>query len=165
MNISFLKNKRGSSLLEIIVYLAMFTVLSTVIVNSLLISMRLYKDARTNREFTEQGSLAMERISRSVRSASAVNVASSTLGTSPGVLVLTNGTSTTMFDVSSSALRLTENGAVSGNLTAGRISVSSLIFYYYSATSTSVKTDIRLTDSVSGRSESFSTTNILRNAY
>ncbi len=165
MTTSFLKNKKGTSLLEVIVYLAIFSAFSTIIVNSLLISMQLYKEARTNREFAEQGSLVMERISRSVRGASAVNVASSTLSTSPGVLVLTNGTSTTMFDVNSGALRLTENGAVSGNLTAGRISVSSLIFYYYNATSTSVKTDIQLTDNVSGRSESFSTTNILRNAY
>ena len=165
MSISCVKNKKGSSLLEIIVYLALFTVLSTVIVNSLLISMRLYKDARTNREFTEQGVLVMERLSRTIRSADTINASSSTFDVSPGVLVLSNGTSTTVFDTDNSALRLTENGAVSGNLTGGRISVSSLIFYYYHATSTSIKTDITLTDSVSGRSESFSTTNILRNAY
>lgn len=160
---------KGFSLVEMVIYLGILAFMTVVLITALTLSMKMYRHARITRDFSEQGMLAMERITRSVRSATSVNGASSTFNTSPGVLSLTyaSGTpSTRLFDVSSNQLRLTEDGSVSGNIIGGRIQVSSLIFRSISTGSIpAIKTELTLYDTISGRSETFYATTILRSSY
>lgn len=119
-------------MIELIVYLAIFTVISVVLVTSLTTIMRTYARAATYRTLQSNGELVMERIVREVRQAATITTGSSTFGSSPGVLALSGtdagGTTHTItFDVASSAVRVTDNGTTN-NLSTSEVAVSSLIF-------------------------------------
>lgn len=161
-------NKKGYSLLELVIYLALFAALSMVLVNIAVVGYKAYRTVRVNRDFTENGLLAIERISRTVRSATDASN-SSTFGSNPGVLILTTSTGTSTFDVSNGALRLTEttaSGTTVGNITGGIVTVSSLVFDKITTSKgQAIKTAITLTYSATSRSETFYVTTILRGAY
>ena len=128
-----LKNKKGYTLVELVVYLSLFCLLSLTLVRITVTGYNVYKVVRINRDFTENGILAIDRISREVRNATSVS-GSSVLNSSPGSLVLVNSTGTVTFDVNNNQLRLTEtknNNTTTANLTGGVISVSSLVFYNF----------------------------------
>ncbi len=123
----------GVTLIEIILYAAMFAALSVILIKCLLVMLRSYTETRVNDDLLEAAQVSIERVSREVRSAISVDPSSSTFGTSPGVLQInTTNTSgvakTEKFDLSSGALRFTDNGTVSGNFTGAQVSVTSLIF-------------------------------------
>ncbi len=162
------KSKKAYTLLELVIYLALFAVLSLVLVRVTVTGYNVYKTIRINRDFTEHGLTAIDTISRAVRNASSVS-ASSTLSASPGVLALTNSTGTTTFDVSNSALRetdVTASGTTVGDVTGGKVTVSSLIFEKITTTkSQAVKTKITLIHTPTGRTESFYVTTVLRGSY
>jgi len=168
MKTQLIKNKKGYSLLELVIYLALFGVLSMSLVQITTTGYKVYKNVRINRDFTEHGLLAVEQISRTIRSASDAS-SSSTFGANPGILILTTDNGTTTFDVSSGALRLTEttaSGTTVGNVTGGIVTVSSLVFYKIITTQgQAVKTVLTLTHTPTGRSESFYITTILRSSY
>ena len=162
------RNKRAYTLVELVIYLALFTILSLVLSNITISGYKAYKTVRVNRDITEQSSLAMEYITRTIRSASDAS-SSSTFDTSPGVLILSNSSSTTTFNLSSGVLRISETtagGTTVGNITGGNISVSYLMFEkIVTAKSQAIKTILTLTQSATGKSETFYMTTILRDSY
>ncbi len=163
-----LKNKKGYTLVELVVYLSLFCLLSLTLVRITVTGYNVYKVVRINRDFTENGILAIDRISREVRNATSVS-GSSVLNSSPGSLVLVNSTGTVTFDVNNNQLRLTEtknNNTTTANLTGGVISVSSLVFYNFSTSQGQfVKTVLTLKHNPTGRTENFYVTNLLRGVY
>ncbi len=163
----FTKNYKAYSILELIVYLALFGMLSVVLVNIAVGGSKVYRTVRANRDFIENGALALERITRSVRSATATT--GSTFDTSPGVLVLTTSAGTTTFDVSGSSLRLTDttaSGSTTDNITGGGVTVTSLIFNKITtAQGDAIKTKVTLYNTLTGKSENFYATTIMRAQY
>ena len=165
--------KNGYSLVEIIVYLAIFTTLSVLVINSFVIVLGAFNTTRSNRNLLESGSLAMERISREIRQASSVDIANSVMGSNPGVLQLnsTNSAGTTMimkFVVGNGALNISKDGVLIGNLLGQNILVDNLIFRRITTTNgEAVKIELTLEDSGSkiSRLENFYDTIILRGAY
>ena len=169
-----LKSKqKGYSLMEMLIYLAIFTMLSILVINSLITVMTSFATTRTNRDLLESGSTAIERISREIRQAKDVDIANSTLGSSPGVLQLnsTNSVGNSMvikFMISSGALNIYEDGVLKDNLLGQNISVNSLIFRRISTTnSEAVKIEMTLQDnkSKSTKTANFFDTIGLRGAY
>ena len=165
--------KNGYSLVEIIVYLAIFTTLSVLVINSFVIVLCAFNTTRSNRNLLESGSLAMERISREIRQASSVDIANSVMGSNPGVLQLnsTNSVGTAMivkFVVGNGALNIYKDGVLVGNLLGQNILVDNLIFRRITTINgEAVKIELTLEDSGSkiSRLENFYDTIILRGAY
>lgn len=159
--------------MEMLIYLAIFTMLSILVINSLITVMTSFATTRTNRDLLESGSTAIERISREIRQAKDVDIANSTLGSSPGVLQLnsTNSVGNSMvikFMISSGALNIYEDGVLKDNLLGQNISVNSLIFRRISTTnSEAVKIEMTLQDnkSKSTKTANFFDTIGLRGAY
>lgn len=170
-----MKNNKqnGYSLVEIVVYLAIFTSLSVLVINSFIVVASSFSTTRTNRDLLESGSTSIERIAREIRQATSVDIVNSTLGSSPGVLQLNSvdssgNTVLIKFSVSNGALNLYEAGTLVGNILGQNITVNSLIFRRISTTNgEAVKIEMRLTDSTSKNSESanFYDTIILRGRY
>ncbi len=158
----------GFSLIEVIIYLAVL-VLATIAVVTTFFSLRsVFERNRTERELADAATEILERIGREARYATSVKV-TSTLDTSPGVLDLDQGATTTKFYVSNNNVTVSQNGVVQGPLDPDSVSVNSLIFNKYDITGTSTAVRTALTLSVSGRyastSKTFYTTSILRGSY
>ncbi len=118
------KNK-GYSLLELLIYIALFAVISIVLVRSLIVVMRTYASAQANRRLQNNGELIMERITREVRDAESIS--SGTFGTNPGVLALSGEDGNTTFSVVSDAVQVNDDGTI-GALSTNKVSVTSLVF-------------------------------------
>ncbi len=164
---------QGYTLPEVLVYIVLFVIMSTLVVSMLLTMSKSFSEIRANRDLSRSGTSVMERIEREIQNAESIDSANSTLGSSPGVLTLNGHDSsgvarTVKFDVTSNKLHVYENGADQGVLSSDPTTVSSLIFQSITTTKGSgVKVSLTLTD-VRGsqtRSESFYTTVTLRGSY
>ena len=160
----------GFSIIEIIVYIAIFAVMSAVIINSYITIFSSFSNTQTMRNLLESGHTAMERISREIRQADSLNMGSSVFGSNPGELQLNSIDETgNLYSVEISAqggaLYLSYNGNLVGNLLGQNISVINLVFRrLVTTTSEGVKIELTLQDnrSRSLRQEKFYNTVILR---
>jgi len=140
----------GFTLVEVILYTVLFAALSVVLINCLLIMLRAYTETRVNDDLLESAQVSLERMTREIRIAKSVDTTTSVFGSSPGTLKINttdaSGTAKTeQFDVSSSALRFTDNGTVSGNITGAKVSVTSLVFRNITTTAgTAVRIEMTL---------------------
>ncbi len=141
---------KGYSLIELVVYIALFVVISIVIVQSLVFVMKTYANARSFRALQQNGELVMERITREVRQSSSVTTASSVFGVNPGTLVVSGTDSggsvyTDTFSVVSGAIQLSKTGTVS-TLSTNEVTVSGLTFWNITTTnSNAIKVKLDLT--------------------
>lgn len=78
-SISISQKKGGFSIIEIIVYLAIFTMLSILVINSFITVMRSFSVTRENISLLEAGINSMERISREIRQSNVVDLTSTNL--------------------------------------------------------------------------------------
>jgi type II secretory pathway pseudopilin PulG len=163
-----LQKQKGYTLIEIIVYLAIFTATSILVINSFVLVISSFNMTRINRDILEAGSNVMERISREIRQATAVDIAGSTFGTSPGVLSLTTGSTIDNFMVSSGSVAFYKSGSIVDSLFGTNITVTSLIFrHIVTAEGEAVKIELTLQDTRGAVSKSvnFYNTIIVRGGY
>ncbi len=141
---------KGYSLIELVIYIALFVVISIVIVQSLVFVMKTYANARSFRALQQNGELVMERITREVRQSNTVSTASSVFGVTPGTLVvsgLTSGGSayTDTFSVVNGAVQLSTTGVIS-TLSTNEVVVNALTFWNITtANSDAIKVRLDLT--------------------
>jgi len=166
--------KRGFTLVEMVVYVAVIAVIFAVVVNTILSVSSAWGNARVKRNLMQQGGATMERILREIRLADSVNVGGSTLGVHPGILELATIQSpsdetalTRSFLLSSTTLMMSEN-SVNTPLTSG-VDITNLIFYKITNGNISEGVRVMLTveDGV-GRyyqSRNFYGTAVLRRSY
>ena len=129
MTIRDRQNKnRGFSLIESLIYIAILAIMTTLIVNMLIVTVRSYNNLKISRNINNSMIMSLERITRSIKSADNVLVLESTFDTHPGVLTLQAGATTTEFYLSGGTLRVKENTIDTGSLTQQNLSVDSLVF-------------------------------------
>ncbi len=173
MNFKILKFKRGYSIIEIIIYIAIFIAVSIAVINSFVVVMNSFVSARTNQDLLTSGNDALERVSREIRQATSVDVANSTLGSSPGILQMNSVDSGGTARISkiayvSGALDIYNNGVLIGNLVGQNVLVTNLVFRRISTTNgEAVKVELTLQDQRAPyyKSENFYDTVILRGKY
>lgn len=166
--------KNGFSIIEMIVYLAIFTVLSILVINSFIVILSSFNTTNMNRKILESGSVSMERISREIRQAKNIDIVNSTLDTSPGTLQLNstdsggNALVIKFKDENNGQLNLYSGGSLKGNLLGSNITLTSLIFSRI-ATAQGEAVRIRMTlqysEGHSVKSENFYDTIVLRGNY
>lgn len=165
--------KKGFTLIEMIIYTAILSLIFVFVINTLLIISRSYRTIKLINDINNSASLSFERLVREIRLAESVNVPQSTLETSPGILVLNTTDKlgepiVLKFYIDQNALKLDEGGILSGALTRDNIVVSNLIFdHIISSTSEAVKIWMELSSDNEGvnKVESFYTTAVLRSSY
>ncbi len=131
---------RGFSLVEMVVYVSVLIFMLFILVEVVTSFVRSERLIRTSRDIDNSALVSLERIGREVRRANSINVASSTLLSSPGVLVLSGedgegNLRMVEFFLSNSSLRYKENGVDLGPLTSSSTRVTNLVFRRF-ATST-----------------------------
>lgn len=168
-----LKASVGFSLIEMIVYISLLTVIMVSVVNMLLVMSRANSFYKVSRHIQSSAVFALDRIVRDIRNAQSVDLIGSTLGASPGVLILntTQATGTPeiiQFYVSAGALRVKQDGGDIGPLTLSDVSVQNLVFRHINTgISQAVKVELTLSSGAGSfaRSANFYATAVLRDSY
>lgn len=172
---SFLrKNKRnGFTLIEAVIYVAILAVAFTIVVGSLIRMTSAYGRLRDAQNIQNAAITALDRMTRELRDAESIVLASSSFGSHPGRLTLqtTDASSTPRtveFYMDGNVLKMKENGVDQGPIMRPNVVLSSLIFRHATTTvSDAVKVELTFVagTSTSVRTENFYTTVILRNSY
>jgi hypothetical protein len=170
---NFLKKRnlvRGYSIIEIIVYLAIFTAISILVINSFLVILSSFNKTNMNRKLLESGSVTMERISRDIRHAASIDIVNSTMGTDPGILQLNmaSGGYMKFKKETNGELYLYNNSSTGNNLLGQHVSLTNLVFRRIATTeSEAVKIEMTLqySDGNNIKSENFYNTIVLRGGY
>ncbi len=159
---------RGFSLIEVLVYIAVTVFVSTAGVLTYLSLNTVLLRQETERSVNHAAVVALEKISRDLRSASSVNTSQSTLGTSPSTLTLNVGTSTTGFSIVGGVLVYTRGGVEVGPLTGTAVTIENFTVDRYLGTSTEL---VRVALTLSAENKAASTTRtyytsaVLRGSY
>ncbi|MEK7107807.1 MAG: hypothetical protein AAB537_01145 [Patescibacteria group bacterium] len=162
--IKFLSNKnKGTSLPELLIYVAILALILVTLINMILAIGKSYGRLKSSRAIEAVGEVALEQMTREIRKALAVNAAS-ILNISPGKLIL----DTTEFSLIGEAIYERANGGAFLPLTASSTAITSLIFRELSNGRTkAVKVELTAQsgEGVAFRSEKFYTTITLRGSY
>jgi prepilin-type N-terminal cleavage/methylation domain-containing protein len=146
-------HKRGFTLVEMIIYIAFFAVLSMLAVEATIVVMKSFYTLRLTQSISQSATVGLERLSREIRNAYDVDAVNSTFGTSPGRLTLKTkdalGANTTVeFYVTNSQLGIKEGGVDKGSLMTKNATLTNLIFRSITtANSKAIKIDMTIADS------------------
>jgi prepilin-type N-terminal cleavage/methylation domain-containing protein len=163
---------KGFSLPEIIVYIAILSIVSLALAQTAIIANKSFQLARAERTIDASVLSAFDRLSREVRNAMSVDTADSVLNASPGTLALYVGSGSSQvvrrFYLSNGVVEVSDNGVLQGDLTSSEATTTSLIFRVLTATSTkAVRVELiiaaQATSSIA--SDKFYDTFVVRNTY
>ena len=160
---------KGYSIIEILVYLAIFTIISIVVINLFITTISSFNITNINRKLLEAGQVSMERITREVRQAKNIDVANSSSDSLQLNSTNISGDSQVVkFTSESGKLNLYQDSSLIGNLLPENINMTSLIFRRITtAKGEAVKIEMTLQYSVGKNTkyENFYNTIILRGEY
>ncbi|MDE2399435.1 MAG: hypothetical protein KGL67_00240 [Patescibacteria group bacterium] len=160
------KKNSGYAILELLFYIAIFVVLTLVLINVMLSMAKSFKETSLQTEWVQSGTI-MERISREIRQAYDIG----SISTSDIVLNTkdSNGNNKTVeFVLSGTDLQLLENGVLTGNLNTPNIAVGALNFTQITTTTgkaVKVLLTIKSKNDVFSRNQNFYDTIVLRGTY
>ncbi|OGI95138.1 hypothetical protein A3A03_01805 [Candidatus Nomurabacteria bacterium RIFCSPLOWO2_01_FULL_40_18] len=164
--IKITKKQNGYAVLELLFYISFFAVLSLVVINAMITMAKSFRETAIQAEFMQSGNI-MERISREIRQAYNISLISGSdlvLNTKDDAGV----DKTVEFLLSSTNLRLIENGVLTGNLNTPNISVTAVTFTQITtAKGKAVKVTMTLVsqNDTLNRSQNFYDTVVLRGIY
>lgn len=125
----------GYSLIETVMYIALFVLLASVLVGTLFGMTSAYREIRVNDDLLDSSSVAMERMTREIRDAVSIDTGASTFGATPGTLTLNSldgsgAPKTVEFNVAGSGALdiLDSTDGTARDLTGGHVVVTSLVF-------------------------------------
>ena len=160
------KTEKGYAIVELLFYIALFAILSVVVINAMLTMTRSLKETSIQIELVQSGNI-MERIGREIRASYAINIISAT------DLVLNtkdNGgaNKTVEFLLAGSNLQFLENSILTGNLNTPNISITALTFTQITTTqgqAVKVALTLKSINDAFGRTQNFYDTVVLRGSY
>ncbi len=161
-------SKRGFTLIEALIYIAILSAVFVMFVNALLAINKSFAVIRTIMTQNAAAVSSMERMTREIRGSVSVDAAS-VLGANPGTLILNqaDGSKITFLLINQS-LHLELGGVDQGALLPASVTIPRLVFYKLdSGVSTAVKIEMQIQDKESGvtRAGSYYDTVILRGSY
>lgn len=122
LKFSKIKNKnQGYSLLEIVFYISLFAVVSILVINSMIVMMRSFRETKINIDLAQNSSI-LEKISREIKQADSIASLSS------NSLTLNSDSQVINFALSGTDVTYTEDGNLIGNLNTSTVMVTNLTF-------------------------------------
>ena len=123
---AILENKNGFTLMEIVVYIGLSTIILLVVIGQQMMFLQMSVKHQTMTEVEQQGEFVMHLMTQTLRNADAIN--SPSVGSSASVLsidVFDAIDDPTVFDVSGGQIRIAQGGDAAVNMTSDLLSVSS----------------------------------------
>ena len=158
--------KRGYTLIEALVYIALIVLITVVLIQTLVFLTQGFRQAKGLRVVRLSAETALERIVREIRFADGVTVVGSIFDTHPGTLVLssidpiTETPQTITITASGSALAIQKDAGTPALLTPTTVTVENIVFRYITTPlSEAVKIELRI------NGENFYSTALLRRSY
>lgn len=169
------RHKKGIGLLEVLIYIAIVTLLTVIVINTTTIVIAASGKDRLKKNILGEAGIAVERIVREIRLADSVDVPGSVFGEHPGILKLNTIVSsgdptptTREFSLKDGLLRLREGTSEPMALTE-KVVITNLVFYYSDNGEISEAITLELTaeDKLKNITEThiFNTTAVLRRSY
>ena len=170
-----LKNKKGFTLLEVVIYVGLLTIITSIVTNSFLSDIHVWGYARSTRDATSAGRLMLERMDQEIKLSRSVDTITSILGTHPGKLVLdtfagvtSTQESTLEIFLDGEELKIKRGVGTTISLSGGKARVTNLVFRRLVSSKSEI-VRIELTVEVSSgkftKEISFTTAAVLRGAY
>lgn len=167
------KKRKGFTLIEMIIYVAILGIISVLTISAVLTLLGVFSEVRVSRDVSNAATVSLERIIREVRFADSIDVGASTFDLSPGRLTLntkdSSGANTTIeFFVSGNMLRVKESGVDSGALIGQNVTTDNLIFRSVPGiNSNAIRAELTLTATRgnSQKTRTFYSTAVLRGGY
>lgn len=125
----FQQNKKGFTLIELILYISLTSIVLLSVSAFLIASLQARAKNRTIAEVEQAGEQVIQLITQTIRNSSAIN--SPAIGTSAASLSLNTSVSAsnpTVFDLASGVIRITEGSGDPAPLTNSQVTASSLNF-------------------------------------
>ena len=149
--IKFFVNKKGYTLVEALVYIGVFILISSVIVSLILSVLETNQQASPMNSLSRGAVSVLEPITKEIRGARSVDFVNSSFGTSTGNLQLntldiSGNLRTVRFYLNSKTVKIDDNGTYLGPLNSSDVSVTALIFNFAtSSEQTIIKVELDLT--------------------
>ncbi len=159
-------NKKGFSLIEILFYIALFAVLTVVVINALIYMTKSFKETSVHSDLVQSASI-MEKMSREIRQSNnifSISVSDLTLNTKDEL----DNNKTIRFVLSGSDVQFYEDGVLTGNLNTPNIQVTNLSFTEITTAqgkAIKISFSVSSTKDESDRVEDFYNTVVLRGGY
>ncbi len=166
-------HKHGFSLVEMLFYIALFSISLIAVMQTLSVMVLSYGAFRASQHIQQDAAFSMERLIREIRDARSIADSESVFLQSPGRLFLNSTTvsgavrSVEVY-LEDGRLSLREDGAITGFLTSDTTTISNLVFRKITTPrSLGVKIEMRIEagSGASGRSEDFYSTAVLRDSH
>ena len=126
---------QGFTLIEMLVYLGIFLLVSTASVTLLLSLDEFIDQYQVETALYRSGTNIMEQVIVELRQADQFDAVNSVIGNpSTGVLAIANGAATTRFTKSGNNIVLTKSGVNYGNVNTGSVTVTGFTVYRYTTT-------------------------------
>ncbi len=142
-------NKKGFSLVEMLIYVSVMALIFAVIANVILSYTTSYRSLAAHRIVEHSAMSSLERLTRDIRAATSIDMTNSTFGSSQGMLTLVSTynsvSTTTKFYIDINKLKVDVNGSYIGPLTTSNVSVTNLTYTLLTGSTTNaVKIDMTL---------------------
>ncbi|MEK7182162.1 MAG: hypothetical protein AAB679_00145 [Patescibacteria group bacterium] len=162
-------DKKGISLIETLIYMAITTMVLIFVVNMMMFTSKTFNSFKISRDIKNSAIISMSRMTNEIAKAKSVDTTSSLFNNPNGKLSLnmTNGDKTTFF-LDSGILKIERNGVIEGSLSLTDIFISNLIFKMITnQNGEAIKIEMNIKDKENGftKSENFYMTTVLRGSY
>ncbi|MBI4121079.1 MAG: prepilin-type N-terminal cleavage/methylation domain-containing protein [Parcubacteria group bacterium] len=137
------QSNRGVSLIEAVIYVAIFAMVFAIVVNTVVVLSDLHGKTKAKKEVLTETRLGIERMLQEIRFAQSIDVAASSFGVDPGTLKVNTTIAsdddtpvTRTFFLQNGSLVIREGPSTDIPLTSG-ITISRLVFYNSTQATTS----------------------------
>ena len=160
-------NYGGYTLIEGLVYISVLALLLGAIISSLVVILGLVSQFQTARNINTSALTALERLNREIKNSDSIDLVASTFNTHPGRLVIAAEDETFDFFLSDNRLMLAINDDPAVALTPANITVTNLIFNYFSTEqSAGIKVTVTMADNRRpNQTDSFYLSAVSRGSY
>lgn len=173
--VTFAKAKGGFTLMEMVIYIAILSVIVVLVASSVLAMSKSLSSIQASRKINNFAETSIERIVREIRFANSVDVSGSTFGVNPGTLKLNtinpiDELSTTVeFYQSGTNLMIKEGLGAPEDITPSSLSVTDLKFYDVVVPGVSeaikIEIEVKSTSIFGDKTEKFYNTVVLKRSY
>jgi prepilin-type N-terminal cleavage/methylation domain-containing protein len=160
-----MRTKKGFTLIEMIIYVALVSILMVVIVKMSILMTKAYGHIDSNRGMTVGSMTVLERLVREIRDAKAVNLIDNNASR---LIIVNQDDSTTEFYLDNGVLALKKDGIFEGPLLSKGVILNSIKFYLSSTPVSEMVSVVVSMQSGSGdrqSSETFYISSVLRGSY
>ncbi|MBP6865919.1 MAG: prepilin-type N-terminal cleavage/methylation domain-containing protein [Candidatus Pacebacteria bacterium] len=166
MKIIRLQNKKGFTLLEMVFYVALFSVISLILVQAIITMVASFRETQITADINQTNQV-LERVSREIRQATSISTITATnlkLNTTDS----SGNAATITFTLSGTNIELRQNDVLIGNLNSTNLKITALTFTQITTSNSSaVKIEMTATSNRYGsvRAANFYDTLVLRGSY